>query len=91
MYCKETDVMIRKGILGIGSMPMALIVKKAHEFESLIWVEKDGNKVNARDLLDVLKLNIRHGTHITFISDGTDEIEAVNALVELVTTNYIPD
>ena len=61
---------------------------KANEFKCGIWVEKDDRRVNAKSLLGVLSLGIAKGTTITLIADGNDEKEAVNALVELVNSNF---
>ena len=59
-------------------------IRKANEFKSGIWVEKDERRVNAKSLLGVLSLGIVKGTTITLIADGSDEKEAVEALAELV-------
>ena len=55
---------------------------------SSIWVEKEDRRVNAKSLLGVLSLGIVKGTTITLIADGSDEKEAVGALVELVNDNF---
>lgn len=87
MFCQETTVM--KAV--ITKCPTS-ILQKAYEFTSCIWIEKDGQKVNAKgNLLDILKLDIRSGATITFIADGSDEKDAVNALVDLVTNDYALD
>ena len=51
-------------------------------------MEKEDRRVNAKSLLGVLSLGIVKGTTITLIADGTDEKEAVAALVELVKDNF---
>ena len=43
---------------------------------------------NAKSLLGVLSLGIVKGTKITLIADGSDEEDAVKALVELVEDNF---
>ena len=45
-------------------------------------------RVNAKSLLGVLSLGIVGGTTITLIADGPDEKEAVEALSELVNSNF---
>ena len=50
--------------------------------------EKDERRVNAKSLLGVLSLGIVKGTSINLIADGPDEKEAVEALVELISTNF---
>ena len=51
-------------------------------------MEKEDRRVNAKSLLGVLSLGIVKGTTITLIADGSDEKEAVAALVELVQDNF---
>ena len=56
--------------------------------KSTIWVEKDDQRVNAKSLLGVLSLGIIKGSTIDLIADGTDEKEAVDALVELISSDF---
>ena len=49
---------------------------------------KDERRVNAKSLLGVLSLGIVKGTAINLIADGADEKEAVEALVELISSNF---
>ena len=73
---------------GLYARPATFFVQKANEHTCSIWVEKEDRRVNAKSLLGVLSLGIVKGTTITLIADGTDEKEAVNALVELVKDNF---
>ena len=74
--------------VGLHARPATFFIQKANEFKSSIWIEKEDRRVNAKSLLGVLSLGIVKGTTITLIADGTDEKEAVNALVELVKDNF---
>ena len=65
-----------------------VFIQKANEFKSSIWVEKDERRVNAKSLLGVLSLGIVKGTSINLIADGPDEKEAVEALIELISSNF---
>ena len=86
MYYKETTVKITKS-LGINTRLITSIISKAFEFKSEIWIEKDGKKASAKSLLSTLELGIGNGENIKFIAEGIDEFEAVNALVEIVTSD----
>ena len=44
--------------------------------------------MNAKSLLGILSLGITKGTTITLIADGVDEVEAVNALTDLIQSNF---
>ncbi len=74
--------------VGLHARPATFFIQKANEFKCGIWVEKDGRRVNAKSLLGVLSLGIVKGTTITIIADGAEEDEAVEALNELISSNF---
>ena len=77
MYIKQATV---NNQVGLHARPATFFIQKANEFKSTIWVEKDEQRVNAKSLLGVLSLGI--------IADGTDEKDAVDALVELISSDF---
>ena len=85
MVAKEITV---KNEVGLHARPATYFIQKANEFKSGIWVEKEERRVNAKSLLGVLSLGIVKGTTITVIADGSDETEAVEALVDLINNNF---
>ena len=85
MYMKEAVV---NNQVGLHARPATFFIQKANEFKSSIWVEKDERRVNAKSLLGVLSLGIVKGTAINLIADGADEAEAVEALADLIATNF---
>lgn len=85
MYMKEAVV---NNQVGLHARPATFFIQKANEFKSSVWVEKDERRVNAKSLLGVLSLGIVKGTAINLIADGADEKDAVEALVELISTNF---
>ena len=85
MVAKEIIV---KNEVGLHARPATYFIQKANEFKSGIWVEKEERRVNAKSLLGVLSLGIVKGTTITVIADGSDETEAVEALVDLINNNF---
>ncbi len=88
MFVKEVVV---QNQVGLHARPATFFIQKANEFKSSIWVEKEERRVNAKSLLGVLSLGIVGGTKIKIVADGSDEGEAVNALVELVDTGFTVD
>ena len=74
--------------VGLHARPATFFIQKANEFKSSVWVEKDERRVNAKSLLGVLSLGIVKGTTINLIADGPDEEAAVNALVELINSDF---
>ncbi len=85
MYIKEAVV---NNQVGLHARPATFFIQKANEYKSSIWVEKEERRVNAKSLLGVLSLGIVKGTSITLIADGPDEQEAVDALVELISSDF---
>lgn len=74
--------------VGLHARPATFFIQKSNEFKSSIWVEKDERRVNAKSLLGVLSLGITKGTEITIIADGSDEKDAIDALENLVESNF---
>ena len=85
MFMKETTV---NNQVGLHARPATFFIQKANEYKSSIWVEKDDRRVNAKSLLGVLSLGIVKGTAINLIADGPDEEAAVNALVDLINSEF---
>ena len=74
--------------VGLHARPATFFIQKSNEFKSSIWIEKEDRKVNAKSLLGVLSLGITKGTEIKIITDGVDEEEAINALEDLIDSNF---
>ena len=85
MYMKEVVV---QNQVGLHARPATFFIQKANEYKSSIWVESDDRKVNAKSLLGVLSLGITKGLTITIIAYGADEEDAVNDLVNLISSNF---
>ena len=77
------DVVVKNKV-GLHARPATFFIQKANEYRSTIWVEKEERRVNAKSLLGVLSLGIIGGSNIRIVADGSDENEAVNALVALL-------
>ena len=85
MYSQEAVV---NNQVGLHARPATFFIQKANEFKSSIWVEKEERKVNAKSLLGVLSLGIVKGTPIKIIADGSDEVEAIETLSNLILTDF---
>lgn len=85
MYMQEVTV---NNEVGLHARPATFFIQKANEFKSGVWVEKDERRVNAKSLLGVLSLGIVKGMSFNLIADGSDEKEAVEALVKLINANF---
>jgi phosphocarrier protein len=76
---------------GLHARPAAHLVKIAGKFQSDIKILKDGLEVNGKSIMGVMMLAAEQGSELEFVVDGTDEQEALNALVELVEKKFYED
>ena len=80
----EREIII-KNKTGLHARPAAVIVQKANGFNSEVFLEKDGDRVNAKSIMGVMMLAAGEGSKITIIADGDDEgdaVESISALLE---------
>ena len=85
MFSQEVQVTNQ---VGLYARPATFFIQCANGFKSTILVEKEERRVNAKSLRGVLCLDTSVGTTITLIADGVDEVEAVNALTDLIQSNF---
>jgi phosphotransferase system HPr (HPr) family protein len=81
------SITIVEHVMGLHAEPAARFVQAAQQFESRISVanlSEESEQVDAKDVLAVLSLAITDGTTIQIEAEGTDEDEAVAALVHLI-------
>ncbi len=69
---------------GLQARPAALFVQEANRFDSDIFLEKDGKKVNAKSIMGIMSLAVASGAEVTLQADGKDEDQAVEALASFV-------
>ena len=74
--------------VGLHARPATFFIQKANEFKSVIWIEKEDRRVNAKSLLGVLSLGIVKGKTVSIIADGVDEIQAVDTLADLIDREF---
>ena len=85
MFSKEVLV---SNQVGLHARPATFFIQKANEYKSSIWIEREERKANAKSLLGVLSLGVTKGVSVTISADGPDEEEAVNSLVDLITSDF---
>ncbi len=77
--------------VGLHARPAAQFVKKAATFKAQIQVEnlsKATQPVNAKSLLSLLSISVQKDDRICITANGEDEGNAINALRELVESNF---
>ncbi|MDE7224233.1 MAG: HPr family phosphocarrier protein, partial [Acetatifactor sp.] len=60
--------------------PVAMLVQVASKYESSIYLEYTGKKVNAKSIMGMMSLGLNNGEQVTVTAEGVDEEEAVNAI-----------
>ena len=66
--------------LGIHARVAAKIVGVSNRFKAGIFVEKDGQEVNAKSLLGILTLACPQGSRLTVRIEGNDALEVEEAM-----------
>lgn len=77
-----------KNTLGLHARPASLFVQVATSYESDIFVEKDGEVINAKSLMGLLMLSAGYGTIIKVSAKGSDCEEAIQAIGDLIQRNF---
>ncbi len=73
---------------GLHARPAGILVKAATQFSSVIEIEYNGSTYNAKSMMKVLSMGLKKGAEISIIANGSDEEEAVEALIELIETKF---
>lgn len=70
--------------LGLHARASAKLSQAAGQFQSEIFLERNGNRVNAKSIMGVMMLAASKGTTIRIETDGPDEAAAMSALTDLI-------
>ena len=65
---------------GLEARPVAMLVQVASKYESKIYLESTGKKVNAKSIMGMMSLGLDNGDQVTVSAEGTDEEAAVDAI-----------
>ncbi len=84
---KETKIKIVNR-LGLHARPAAEFVKLATKYKSSVLVSKNEHIVNGKSIMGVMTLAAEMGSKLRIKTDGEDEVEALNALIELVKNKF---
>jgi len=69
---------------GLHARPASLFVKKASSFKCSVKIKKDDTEVDAKSMLSVLTLGAGKGAEVTITTEGEDEQEAMQGLIQLL-------
>jgi phosphocarrier protein len=74
--------------LGLHARACSVFVKAAARFAAHITVARDGLEVNGKSILGVMMLAAEMGAEVTLRAEGSDEAEALAALVRVVNDKF---
>ncbi len=74
--------------LGLHARPSARLTKLASSFKSNVFMSRNGRRVNAKSIMGVMMLAAAKGSSITLETEGEDEVEAIDALADLITSGF---
>lgn len=66
---------------GVHARPATALVQVAGKFQSEVNLEYNGKSVNMKSIMGVMSLGIPSGAEVKFSAEGSDEEEAVEAVV----------
>lgn len=70
---------------GLEARPVAMLVQIASQYDSLIYVESQNARVNAKSIMGMMTLGMGAGESLTVSADGSDEEEAMKNIEKYLT------
>ncbi len=65
--------------------PIANMVQAANSYESTVYLELNGKRVNAKSIMGMMSIALINGETVVLDAEGDDAAEALDALAALLT------
>ena len=62
---------------GLDARPVAVLVQVASQYDSSVYIQTEGKKVNAKSIMGMMSLGLNSGETVTVMVDGSDEEKAL--------------
>jgi len=85
MLQREVEIVNK---LGLHARASAKLTQAAGQFESNVWVSRNGRRVNAKSIMGVMMLAAPQGSRIIVEADGPDEDQAMQAVTQLIARRF---
>lgn len=72
---------------GLSARPVALMVQEASKYDSRIYVESEGKRVNAKSIMGMMTLGLDNGENLVVTAEGEDEELAVENIEKFLSGN----
>lgn len=77
--------------LGLHARASSKLTKLASQFQCEVWLTRNNRRINAKSIMGVMTLAAAKGTMIEVETNGTDENEALSALITLIEDRFGED
>ena len=77
--------------LGLHARASAKLTQVAGQFESGVWLSRNGRRVNAKSIMGVMMLAAAKGSSVVLEADGPDEEAAMAAVTALIAGRFEED
>ncbi len=77
--------------LGLHARASAKLTQVAAQFQSGVWITRNGRRVNAKSIMGVMMLAAAKGSTVVLETDGPDEAAAMAAITALVARRFEED
>jgi phosphocarrier protein len=74
--------------LGLHARASAKLTQTAAKYPCEVWLSRDGRKVNGKSIMGVMMLAAAKGTLVKLQTDGPEEAEAMQELVDLIASRF---
>ena len=74
--------------LGLHARAAAKFVTTASSYSSEVDISRDGQRVNGNSIMGVMMLAASRGTELIIMTQGADEVEAAESLVNLIEDRF---
>ena len=85
MQHKEIKILNK---LGMHARASAKFTQLASRYRSDVWLTRNDRKVNAKSIMGVMMLAANQGAALVIETTGEDEIEAMQALIQLIEDRF---
>ncbi len=64
--------------------PIAELVQVACQFDSIITLESNNRKINAKSIMGIMAFNPKNGMAVNIVAEGADEAAALSAMEDFL-------
>lgn len=65
---------------GLEARPIAMLVQKASQFSSRVFIEVGTKSINAKSIMGMMSLSVGNGDQVVVVTEGADEEAAASEI-----------